>query len=187
VPWLILVPILAFFLLKDAEVLRKAALHILPRGRLRSRGTVFLVELNDTLAAYMRAQVTACLLIGIVCTTGFLVIGVPYAVVFGIAAGLLEFIPLASPLAIGALAVSFAAFQSFGQALAVSFFLVVIERPRFRTGRHNCRRAAARVCCPRGDRKGYQHGRETGRRCERGDDGMLRPTGRGRERESGTS
>ncbi len=127
VPWLILVPILAFFLLKDAEVLRKAALHILPRGRLRSRGTGFLVELNDTLAAYIRAQVTACLLIGIVCTTGFLVIGVPYAVVFGIAAGLLEFIPLAGPLTIGALAVSFAAFHSFGQALAVSFFLVVLR------------------------------------------------------------
>lgn len=126
-PWLILVPILAFFLLKDAEVLRKAALHILPRGRLRSRGTEFLVELNDTLAAYIRAQVTACLLVGIACTTGFLVIGVPYAVVLGIAAGLLEFIPLAGPLAIGVLAVGFAAFHSLGQALAVMLFLVVLR------------------------------------------------------------
>ena len=97
-PWLILVPILAFFLLKDAEPLRKSALRILPRGHLRSRGDVFLVELNDTLAAYIRAQVTACLLVGLVCTIGFLVIGVPYAVVLGITAGLLEFIPMAGPL-----------------------------------------------------------------------------------------
>jgi len=94
-PWLVLVPILAFFLLKDAESLRKAALRILPRGHLRSRGDVFLVELNDTLAAYIRAQVTTCLLIGVVCTMAFLVIGLPYAVVLGTAAGLLEFIPLA--------------------------------------------------------------------------------------------
>jgi predicted PurR-regulated permease PerM len=127
VPWLLLVPILAFFLLKDADVLRKTALHFLPPGRLRSRGSVFLVELNDTLAAYIRAQVTACLLIGIVCTAGFLVIEVPYAVVFGIAAGLLEFIPLAGPLTIGALAVGFAAFHSFGKALAVLVFLVVLR------------------------------------------------------------
>jgi predicted PurR-regulated permease PerM len=127
VPWLLLVPILAFFLLKDAEVLRKGALHILPRGRLRSRGSGFLLEINDTLAAYIRAQVTACLLIGIVCTTGFLVIEVPYAVVFGIAAGLLEFIPLAGPLTIGVLAVCFAAFHSFGQAVAVGIFLVVVR------------------------------------------------------------
>jgi predicted PurR-regulated permease PerM len=126
-PWLILVPILAFFLVKDAVLLRKAALRILPRGHLRSRGDVFLVELNDTLAAYTRAQVTACLLIGVVCTIGFLVIGVPYAVVLGITAGLLEFIPLAGPLTIGVLATGFAAFHSLGQVVAVLLFLVVLR------------------------------------------------------------
>jgi predicted PurR-regulated permease PerM len=127
VPWLILVPILAFFLLKEAELLRKSALRILPRGHLRSRGDVFLVELNDMLAAYIRAQVTACLLIGVACTIGFLVIGVPYAVVLGITAGLLEFIPLAGPLTIGVLATGFAVFNSLGQAVAVLLFLVVLR------------------------------------------------------------
>jgi predicted PurR-regulated permease PerM len=126
-PWLILVPILAFFLLKDAEFLRKSALLILPRGHVRSRGDVFLVELNDTLAAYIRAQVTACLLVGMVCTIGFLLIGVPYAVVLGITAGLLEFIPLAGPLTLGVLATGFAAFHSLGQAVTVLFFLIVLR------------------------------------------------------------
>lgn len=126
-PWLILVPILAFFLLKDAGLLRKSALRFLPRGHLRSRGDVFLVELNETLAAYTRAQVTACLLIGVVCTIGFLVIGVPYAVVLGITAAVLEFIPLAGPLTIGVLATGFAAFHSLGQAVAVLLFLVVLR------------------------------------------------------------
>jgi predicted PurR-regulated permease PerM len=126
-PWLILVPILAFFLLKDAGLFRKAALRILPRGHLRSRGDEFLVEINDTLAAYTRAQVTACLLIGLACTIGFFLIGVPYAVVLGVAAGLLEFIPLAGPLTIGVLATGFAAFHSLGQAAAVLLFLVVLR------------------------------------------------------------
>jgi predicted PurR-regulated permease PerM len=126
-PWLILVPILAFFLLKDAEILRKSALRILPKGHLRSRGDVFLVELNDTLAAYTRAQVTACLLIGVICTIGFLLIGVPYAVVLGIMAGLLEFIPLAGPLTIGVLATGVAAFHSLGQVVAVLLFLLVLR------------------------------------------------------------
>jgi predicted PurR-regulated permease PerM len=126
-PWLLLVPILAFFLLKDARRLRDLALRILPRGPLRARGVEFLGELNETLAAYIRAQVTACLLIGVVCTVGFLVIGVPYAVVLGIAAGLLEFIPLAGPLTVGLLAAGFAAFHSLGQVLAVLIFLVVLR------------------------------------------------------------
>jgi predicted PurR-regulated permease PerM len=126
-PWLVLVPILAFFLLKDVQPLRKAALRIFPRGRLRSRGDEFLIELNDTLAAYIRAQVTACLLIGVVCTLGFLVIGVPYAMVLGIAAGLLEFVPLAGPLATGAIAATFAAFHSAGQVAAVVVFLLLLR------------------------------------------------------------
>ena len=126
-PWLVLVPILAFFLLKDVQPLRRAALRIVPRGHLRSRGDVFLIELNDTLAAYIRAQVTACLLIGVVCTLAFLAIGVPYAVVLGIAAGLLEFIPLAGPLATGAVAAAFAAFHSTGQVAAVVVFLLLLR------------------------------------------------------------
>ncbi len=126
-PWLLLVPILAFFLLKDAEALRRSALRVVPRGHLSSRGDVFLGELNGTLAAYIRAQVTACLLVGTVCTIGFLVIGVPYAVVLGIAAGLLEFIPLAGPLTVGVVAAGFAAFHSPGQAAAVLLFLLVLR------------------------------------------------------------
>ena len=70
---------------------------------------------------------TACLLVGLVCTIGFLLIGVPYAVVLGIAAGLLEFIPMAGPLMIGFLATGFAAFHSIGQAVAVMLFLLVLR------------------------------------------------------------
>ena len=126
-PWLMLVPILAFFLLKDARLLQELALQILPRGRLRSRGVAFLRELNETLAACIQAQVTASVLIGVVCTIAFLAIGVPYAMVLGIAAGVLEFIPMAGPLAIGLLAVGFAAFHSLGQAIVVLLFLVVLR------------------------------------------------------------
>jgi predicted PurR-regulated permease PerM len=122
-----LVPILGFFLLKDARPLRDLALQILPPGRLRSRGVKFLGELNATMAAYIRAQVTACLLIGVVCTLGFVLIGIPYAIVLGIAAGLLEFIPLAGPLTVGLVAATFAAFHSPGQALAVVTFLVALR------------------------------------------------------------
>ena len=62
-----------------------------------------------------------------VCTTAFLVIGVPYAVVLGIAAGVLEFIPLAGPLTIGVVAASFAGFHSLAQAIVVLLFLVVLR------------------------------------------------------------
>ena len=126
-PWLVLIPILAFFLLKDADTFRRSALQMLPRGRLRWRGDELFQDVNSTLAAYIRAQLIACLLIGTVCTIGFSIIGIPYALVLGIMAGLFEFIPLAGPLVVAVLAVVLASFHSPGQALAVFLFLVVLR------------------------------------------------------------
>ena len=127
VPWLFLIPILAFFLLKDADSFRRSALQMLPRGRLRWRGDEFFQDVNSTLAAYIRAQLIACVLIGVICTVGFLVLGVPYALVLGIVAGVFEFIPLAGPLAIGVLAVVVAGFDSPGTAVACALFLIVLR------------------------------------------------------------
>lgn len=126
-PWLVLIPILAFFLLKDVDTFRRSALQMLPRGRLRWRGDELFQDVNSTLAAYIRAQLIACLLIGSLCTLGFLLIGVPYALVLGIIAGFLEFIPLVGPLVVAVSAVLLASFGSSGHALVVFLFLAVLR------------------------------------------------------------
>ncbi len=126
-PWLVLIPILGFFLLKDAEGFRDAALRMLPRGRLRWRGDEFFQDVNTTLAAYIRAQLIACVFIGVVCAAAFFAIGVNYWLALGILAGMLEFIPLAGPLTVLVVAVVVASFESPNQALAVFVFLVVLR------------------------------------------------------------
>ncbi|HEX5707882.1 MAG TPA: AI-2E family transporter [Pyrinomonadaceae bacterium] len=127
VPWLILVPILAFFLLKDADSFRRSALQMLPRGRIRWRGDEFFQDVNSTLAAYIRAQLIACLLIGVICTIGFMLIGVRYALVLGVIAGVLEFIPLVGPLIVLLIACMVASFYSVNQIIAVIIFLGVLR------------------------------------------------------------
>jgi predicted PurR-regulated permease PerM len=122
-PWLVLVPILAFFLLKDADSFRRSALQMLPQGRLRWRGDEFFQDVNSTLAAYIRAQLIACLLIGVLCTVGFMLIGVRYALVLGVIAGLLEFIPLVGPLVVLLIVVTVASFYSVNQVVLVFLFL----------------------------------------------------------------
>jgi predicted PurR-regulated permease PerM len=126
-PWLILIPVLAFFLLRDAQSFRVAALQLLPRGRWRGRGREFLQDLDRTLALYVRAQLIACVVIGVVCSTGFSLIGLRYALLVGMVAGLLEFIPLVGPLVVAVIAVSIAGFYSMKQALAVVVFLGVLR------------------------------------------------------------
>src|SRR5437899_8287600 len=128
VPWLILIPILGFFLLKDADSFRRSALKMLPRGRWRWRGDEFFQDVNSTLAAYIRAQLTACLLVGTISSVGFAVIGLPSPLVLGFISGALEFIPLVGPLVMALLVVLLALLHSgIGMAFAVLLFLGVLR------------------------------------------------------------
>jgi len=128
IPWLILIPVLSFFFLKDAEAFRRSALQMLPRGRWRWRGDEFFQEVSGTLAAYTRAQLTACLLIGIVCTIGFALLGLPSPLVLGFIAGVFEFVPLVGPLLIAIIAVIVATLHAGSlSALLVILFLGVLR------------------------------------------------------------
>jgi predicted PurR-regulated permease PerM len=127
-PWLILIPILAFFLLKDAESFRSSALRMLPRGRWRWRGDEFFQDINSTLAAYVRAQLTACLFIGVVCAIGFTALGLPGGLVMGFIAGVFEFVPLVGPLVIALTAGLLAVFHAGPfNAFLVLLFLGVLR------------------------------------------------------------
>lgn len=128
IPWLVLIPVLSFFFLKDADAFRRSALQMLPKGRWRWRGDEFFQDVNRTLAAYIRAQLTACLFIGVVCAIGFTVLGLPSPLVLGLIAGVCEFIPLVGPLAI-ALIAAVAALLHAGpfSALIVLLFLAVLR------------------------------------------------------------
>jgi len=128
VPWLVLIPILSFFFLKDADAFRRSVLAMLPRGRLRWRGDEFFQDVNSTLAAYIRAQLTACLLVGIMCTIGFWALGLPSPLVLGLIAGFFEFVPLVGPLTIAILAALLGLLHSgFWTAFVVLAFLGVLR------------------------------------------------------------
>lgn len=128
IPWLILIPILSFFFLKDINLFRLSFLRIFPSGRWRARAEAVLHDFNVTLAAYTRAQLISCFLIGFICTTGFYIFGLNYALLLGIMAGILEFIPLIGPLTIGITATVVAGVSdSLWTALYIAIFLVVLR------------------------------------------------------------
>jgi predicted PurR-regulated permease PerM len=126
-PWLVLIPVLAFFFLKDAGTFRRSVLRALPGDRQRGQWAELSSEINETLAAYIRAALTACLLIGIVCTVGFLLIGLRYGLLLGIVAGLFEFIPLVGPLIVAVGTVLLASMSSAREAVAALIFLGVLR------------------------------------------------------------
>ena len=101
---------------------------MLPRGRWRWRGDEFFQDISETLAAYTRAQLTACLFIGIVCSIGFALLGLPSPLVLGFIAGVFEFVPLIGPLLIAILAALVATLNGgLFWALMVLLFLGVLR------------------------------------------------------------
>ncbi len=127
VPWLILVPILAFFFLKDAHLFKVGLLRVVPVGDWRSRVESVMADVNSTLKAYTRAQLISCLLVGVMCTTGFYLLGNDYALLLGILASVLELIPLLGPLTLAIAATLVAGFESGWQALWTALFLAGVR------------------------------------------------------------
>ena len=126
-PWLIVIPIVAFFLLKDAANFRRGALGLVPAGRTRAHAEALLDRIDAALAAYIRAQLVACLIVGAIVAVGFTLLRVPYGAILGIAAGVAEFLPLVGPLVIAVVSAAVAALHSPMLALWVLVFLGVLR------------------------------------------------------------
>lgn len=87
-----------------------------------------MADVNTTLAAYTRAQLISCIIIGVICTAGFYLIGLKYALLLGILAGVFEFVPLLGPLAIAVIVTTTAAASDDPwNALYVALFLIVLR------------------------------------------------------------
>ena len=125
--WLVLLPILSFFLLKDAVSFERNLIALLPNERLQKRAHWLLLDVSRTLAAYIRAQITACLVVGAVVMFGLSLLGAPYPIVLGAIAGLLEFIPLIGPLIAACGIVGLALTVSIKTALVVALFLAILR------------------------------------------------------------
>jgi predicted PurR-regulated permease PerM len=125
--WLVLIPILSFFMLKDAERFARGLAALMPSERLQKRIYWLLLDVSKTLAAYIRAQITACVVVFVLVTTGLTVLGVDYAVVLGVVSGILEFVPMVGPLAAAVITVGLAFTSSAKTALAVAIFLAVMR------------------------------------------------------------
>ncbi|PSV24189.1 MULTISPECIES: AI-2E family transporter [unclassified Photobacterium] len=89
--YLILVPLLVFFLLKDKDEMLRTLLNILPQNRrLASKvGS----EMNQQISNYIRGKVTEIIIVGIASYITFEVMDLRYAVLLGVLVGLSVLIP----------------------------------------------------------------------------------------------
>ena len=89
--YLILVPILVFFFLKDKHILSDWVLSLLPKER--KLMTNIWLEMDDQIANYIRGKVIEIMLVGTVSYVTFSFMGLRYAELLGIVVGLSVIVP----------------------------------------------------------------------------------------------
>ncbi|ARK20315.1 AI-2E family transporter [Sporosarcina sp. P26b] len=89
---LVTMPILLFFLLKDGRSLPYHVMKLLPT-KTRIPMYNLLKEINTQISQYIRGQLLVAFFVGLIFWIGFAIIGLEYAVLLAIVAGLLNLVP----------------------------------------------------------------------------------------------
>jgi len=99
---------------------------LLPRPRRKKvRDTWDLIDLK--LGAFVRGQALLIVLVGTVLSGAFWAIGLPYFILIGAFAGLVEIVPVIGPIAAGTLAVAVGATESWHTALAAGICVLGVR------------------------------------------------------------
>ena len=89
---IIMSPFILFYFLRDSHKMKEGLIKVLPT-RMRRPTSRILGDINKQLAGYVQGQVTVAIVVGIMFTIFFNMIGLRYAATFGIIAGFLNMIP----------------------------------------------------------------------------------------------
>jgi len=123
--WLLLVPILAIFFLKDGHQLSQNIINSVEDNRNRRMVAETVQEMDSMLGHFIRAQLTLAGLAMVVVTFFLWIMRVPYAFALGPAAGALEFIPVVGPAIGGLLVLGVALLSGYGHFWWLAIFLLV--------------------------------------------------------------
>jgi predicted PurR-regulated permease PerM len=93
--------------------------------RKKLRDTWDLIDLK--LGAFVRGQALLVLLVGTILSLAFWAVGLPYFILVGAFAGIVEIVPVIGPIAAGALAVGVGLTDSWHTALAAGICLLVVR------------------------------------------------------------
>ncbi len=117
---LFIMPIVAFFLLRDWDILVEKIDSLLPRSSQETIREQFR-EIDATIAGFVRGQATVCLALGTIYATGLTLVGLEFGLLIGLGTGLMAFVPYVG-MVIGLLVAFGVALMQFSDV--ISFLMV---------------------------------------------------------------
>jgi predicted PurR-regulated permease PerM len=131
--FLLVVPVVAFYLLLDWDHMVARIDALLPRDHaptIRKLGQ----EMNAVLSAFVRGQMSVCLIMAMYYSGGLMLGGLQFGLLVGVVAGTVTFIPYLGALIGGALGISLALVQFWGDWVSVAIVVAVIAFGQFIEG-----------------------------------------------------
>jgi predicted PurR-regulated permease PerM len=122
----VLVLILSIYLTSSGPLLVRWLREQAPAGQ-RRRANLFFSIINQVVGGYIRGTFTLALIVGLMVGVGMGAMRIRYALLLGILAFFMEFIPILGVFVSGAVCVVIALFQGWFWALAVLAYFVVVH------------------------------------------------------------
>jgi predicted PurR-regulated permease PerM len=125
---LVLAPLLALYMLIDLRRTKALAVELTP-PRHREEAVYVASAVTTALGSFVRGQLLVAFIVGVASSIGLWLLGIPFWLIIGILAGILNLIPFAGPVVGGALAAIVALLDgSVGKALLAILIFTLIQQ-----------------------------------------------------------
>ncbi|MEB3101997.1 AI-2E family transporter [Ferviditalea candida] len=121
-----IIPFLAFYMLKDYQLIEKTALAVVPQAH-RKKTIRLLIDIDTALGNYIRGQLLVCLIVGILSYIGYRLIGMPYPLLLASLVAIFNIIPYLGPFFGAAPAILMASTISMKMVLMVVIVNMVVQ------------------------------------------------------------
>ena len=131
--FLVVVPVVAFYLLLDWDNMVARIDALLPRDHapvIRDLAS----RIDRVLAAFVRGQISVCIVLGAFYSAALMLAGLEFGLLVGAIAGAITFIPYVGALVGGALAIGLALFQFWGDWVSIGIVAGIFALGQFLEG-----------------------------------------------------
>ncbi len=120
---LLLIPVITFYLLRDWDILVARIHELIPR-RYEATISRLAKDSDSVLSAFLRGQLLVMIALGVLYTTGLALIGLDFALLIGVIAGLVSFVPYLGVI-VGLILAGVAAVLQFQEAFVLIYIALI--------------------------------------------------------------
>ncbi len=131
--FIVVVPVVAFYLLLDWDRMIAHVDSLLPRDHAPALRRIA-ADIDAVLAGFVRGQVSVCLILGTFYSVALMLAGLQFGLVVGAIAGAITFIPYVGSLVGGTLALGLALFQFWGDWWSIALIGAIFAVGQFVEG-----------------------------------------------------